>query len=431
MEKINILLLSSYFPPDNHVGSWRWERLAAHFPEDRFNLFVVTGDNGLDYSQFHDDSGSVIVKRVSNIFRLSFRARYKERNMRKGVNQLGPSVRNPSSKFYARLARVRRWISLVLDFPDFSFRGSALLVSASEDIIKSRKIDLIIASHPYLVTLRSASTLSGRHGIPWIADMRDGITSNLFSPYLDAPFLNYLLGLVEKHVLRSAKHVVVINDQLAKTIKCQDRKKVIISNAFVDVKTACDARTKGDKLVLVYTGGVKPSHRFRPFLEGLKIYNDTASKQLVFNYYGRDFNMLLGYARHIGLDESILHDHGFVSSSVAQEQALNSDMVVMFGWNGPYGETYQSGKIFDYLATSRPILTVDESDSCLGSQVLNCRVGLVTCSPKGIAEILVKCALSSNFLDDVTADVNHEQIDRYSINTTGQKYIELIESVLF
>ncbi len=427
-KKINILLLTSYFLPDNHVGSWRWERLVRFMPADSFNLFVVTADNGIDYSIGNNDLKSLKeVKRVDKIYSFSFRKYYNFLRKKNTVEHRAVSV---SAVKKGRLRRVRRWLSLLLDFPDFSWRGKKRLMTACEEIISVEQIDIIIASHPYALPLRCARLLSTKYGIPWIADMRDGWTGNLFSPFLDYPVLNYLLGLIEKDVLRSASSVVVINDELAQTIRCDKRKKVIISNAYEKINTEDPKEGPVGRLNLVFTGGVKEQHRYRPFLDGLKLHNSNYPNSIVFNYFGRDFNELLGYARQINLEEGILRNHGYVSNTLAQEASIKADILVIFGWNGRFGETYQSGKIFDYLSARRPVLGIDNEDTCLSKQIAACRLGLVTVNPQEIANFLEKSISSKRFLKDVRLNFDSSEIGAYSINSTGKIYRRLIEDIV-
>ena len=41
----NILLLVSYFPPDNHVGAWRWARLTKKLADKGYKIHVVSINN--------------------------------------------------------------------------------------------------------------------------------------------------------------------------------------------------------------------------------------------------------------------------------------------------------------------------------------------------------------------------------------------------
>jgi len=429
-QKINILLLVSYFPPDNHVGAWRWGRLVGSLPTDKFNVSVVTVDNNGNYnSELSANSPAHTVKRIPYPYGLSFRKKYQRRRKSKKHSDNGPVQNDGSVRKKSGLSSLRRWLSLVVDFPDFSWRGSSGVMASCEEIIKYRDIDIIIASHPYLLNLRCASLLSAKYRIPWIADMRDALTGNLFSPYLDYPFLNYCLGLVENKILSTASRVVIINEQLASTIKCQKARQAIISNAYENRKEVkkegiCDGIAQ-----LVYTGSVKGFHFYRPFLDGLKLHLAMHPNSIIFNYYGRDFKLLDNYARLIDLQHGALVNHGYVDNAVARAASVEADLLVMFGWSGRFGETYQSGKIFDYLSAGTPVLAVDLHSSCVAIQVAACQLGSVAIAPPLIAKYLGNCITSEDFLKDVSLNFNYQEINKYSVDSTSNKYARMIESV--
>ena len=46
-KKINVLLITSYFSPDNHVGAWRWNQLVNFLGKKNYEFYVVAGDNGV------------------------------------------------------------------------------------------------------------------------------------------------------------------------------------------------------------------------------------------------------------------------------------------------------------------------------------------------------------------------------------------------
>lgn len=433
-KKINVLLITSYFYPDNHVGSWRWERLVSSLGKNNFNFHIIAADNGGQYLK--SSEGYPYVKeerRIKDLYASSFRWRYAQRNKKTGLQRTATKKQIKTNEnisiFKIAFARLRRFISLIIDFPDFSWRSFNMLLKESKGVIDANDIDIIIASHPYLVTLRTAAKLSKIYDIPWIADMRDGITSNLFSPYLDFPLLKYFQGQVEKTILKSASKVVVINNLLSITLKCDDGKKFVISNAFSSRKNKNFVQ-RTDTINLAYAGSVKDGHLYKPFLDGLKLYLESHSKSIKFNYFGRDFHRLALYAKEIGINEDIMIDHGFLDIDSVAKHLDTSDLLVMFGWRGRLSRTYQSGKIFDYIKAGRPILGVSDLDSCLGEQIKDCNLGYISICSQEIARFLKKATVSEKFLNDMVANFEHKQLDQYSIDSTANEYNGLIDKIV-
>ncbi len=47
---MNILLITSYYYPDEHVGASRWNRLSKYLKKAGDNVYVIASDNNIDYS---------------------------------------------------------------------------------------------------------------------------------------------------------------------------------------------------------------------------------------------------------------------------------------------------------------------------------------------------------------------------------------------
>ena len=136
---------------------------------------------------------------MSGLYDYSFRKLYQRIRQRiKATRDENQTNIVPREGLSRTGAGIRRWLSLIVDFPDFSWRGKKRLLGPCEDIMRENNIDLIIASHPFVLSMRCAAKLAHKFKVPWIADMRDGWTGNLFSPYLEYPALNFCLGLVER-----------------------------------------------------------------------------------------------------------------------------------------------------------------------------------------------------------------------------------------
>ena len=422
---VNILLITSYHFPDNHVASWRWYRLITKLSNRHINFKVISADNNIEYPEDR-------IKRVSGLYEKSYRKKY-SRRVRKGPISDVKKIKQ-NSKLKTGILKVRRFGSLVVDFPDFSWRGYHPLLRACEDLMSSEnKIDLIIATHPYVINLRVARELSKRHNIPWIADMRDGWSSNLFSPYLDFPILNKFIAFIETQLLKSAAAVVCVNEQLASTIKISGNKRHVISNAFND-EVKHDNRislAKSDGMInITIAGGIKEKHSFKVFLEALSKHLPFVNSRIRINYYGRDYDRLSEYSRRIGLPDDIIINNGYQPLSKIESALRSSDFLLIFGWTGELHETYTSGKLFDYLQARKPIIAVASKESSLGSIVLTTKTGFV------VETVDETSSLISLILNDdldfswFHSDCSIVRTNQFSVEETSNNYFNLIMKIL-
>ncbi len=441
----NILLLVSYFPPDNHVGSWRWGRLSKELVKKNCRIHVISSHNKNDaFYEWNEFNKYASISRIKKPYNTSIRYNYSKLksyfnffDFKRSLNTTFKKA--PSQRKYdelSNLGKIRRFISLLIDFPDFSWSSSKAYYYNGSQIIKDNKIDIIIASHPYVGCLRAAKKLSNKYNIPWVADMRDGWSGNLFSPYSEFKYLFKLLKIQEKRLLSTSSAVVVINKQLANYILCDKNKIKLISNAFTGIASKNNERIYNSKLFnkknhinIVFSGGIKSDHNFYKFLDAIKKFNEVKGDFIRFHYYGKRFDMLKFYSNSICLNENVLIDHGYVSIKDIDEANSSADLLVIFGWLGRCSETYQTGKIFDYLKSGKPIIGIDNKNSALSDTIEKCNVGLVSSNSDEICDFLLKIYENNHSIEKLISKFNYQEINKFSVSETSESYLSLINKV--
>lgn len=437
-----VLLLVSYFPPDNHVGSWRWARLSEKLIEKDCVFHVVTSDNKNNaFYEWNDSDKYLSITRIKNAYNSSLRFHYSKLKSflekKKDTNNKNEAHKSSgrSYKELSLIGKIRRYLSLVIDFPDFSWNSSNSFFKAGSHVIEINDIDIIIASHPYVGCLRAAKKLSNKYQIPWIADMRDGWTGNLFSPYHDFHSLYYFLKIKERRLLSTASKVVTINKQLSNVILYDNNKTKIISNSFDKSSSIEHTRvfenegSNIETIDIVFSGTIKSDHNFYPFLDAICQFNNMHGNVVKFHYYGRSFDLIKRYASLINLDLSSVINHGYVTIDEVESAIKNADILVIFGWLGRFADTYQTGKVFDYLKSKTPILAIDSNNSALADTINECNVGKVTKEPDEICKFMLN-AVKKNELEKIVSSYNHDAINQFSVANTSDMYIKVINEVL-
>ena len=442
----NILLLVSYFPPDNHVGAWRWARLTKKLEDKGYKIHVVSIDNkNKDYG-IEKIKGVHEVQRIKNPYRRSIRhlySRYKSSfSYTRKTEVSGNNLNKPPSKRkyeeLTNLGKIRRFISLLIDFPDFSWSSSIYYFKEGSRIIENNHIDIIIGSHPYVSCIKAANELSLRYKIPWIADLRDGWSGNLFTPYSDFRLLFSLLKRKEEKLLRGSSKVVTINSKLAKVINCDESKIEIISNSFEgvmdkpeeDLAYKKDTRSKKNFLEIFFSGGVKSDHNFYPLLRAIKKFRDMKGDHIRFHYYGKRFDFLDSYGKSIKLDPDTLIDHGYVNISEVNQAINEMHVLIIFGWLGKHNDTYQTGKVFDYINSFKPIIAIDNDTSALAETINICRAGFVSTKEDEIFKYLIEAYENNNFHNDFISKLNIDAINSFSVENTSNQYDLILKKLI-
>jgi len=197
---MNILLIAPSFHPDDDIGAARWNRLAKYFMRSQDIIFVIT-------SNFYSNSNNSVLS--ERVIRVDFQSSLldtlmKTISVKKQNIKLEQTRRSYSKERISILSLIYsmaiNFLGKLARFPSVYWWSAGTLVRSAKLIIKSEKVDVIIATHPYAVSIRAARRLSYQTKIPWIADMRDGWSSYYFGEYPLGSFYNKILKSIEKYI---------------------------------------------------------------------------------------------------------------------------------------------------------------------------------------------------------------------------------------
>lgn len=198
----------------------------------------------------------------------------------------------------------------------------------------------------------------------WIADFRDPMAASTF-PKL----IRRTLGWVQAQSTRSANLVTTVSQGLADEFSqlygsSQHPPIHVVTNGVESSKSPVKDRhgvSLPGALRITYTGTLYAG-RSRP--EALfKALGDMHTEGLVslseieLHYAGRDGGQFRGIAALHGLD-GIVTDHGFLAHEEAKSLQAASDILVVLSWNFRGSTGILTGKIFDYMMSGRPIVSI-------------------------------------------------------------------------
>jgi len=438
---MRILLLSSYFPPDEHIGAARWKRLSKYLRRSGHEICVVAADNGTahgapaycDLIRRVDAAAGLpdrILRAVSTVKKGSQLEARRQRYLveRSGHVEPGADVLRWYVRAMSALGKMAR-------FPSIYWWSAGEMMTAGLAVAAERRPEAIVATHPFPGCLRAARTISARTGIPWVADMRDGWSSYYGSEYLPGSVFHRGVVALERRYLGTASKVVAVNAGLAHTLQASADKLVVIPNSY-DPEAACpDARPlrgEGGTAILAFAGTVLEEHFCDTFMAGLSAcVRRLGSPKVIVNYYGGDFARLKHSGEAAGVSGDCFINHGYVPKSQLQEGLRQADLLVVFGFRGAYGSTVTTGKVFDYIEAVRPILAVASPDSALASVVSTTGVGVVASDPQAVEEVVAGCASSgAAFRNEILSHRREDALKEYSAVETARRYETLLSSVV-
>ncbi len=284
-----------------------------------------------------------------------------------------------------------RFVSRKVLLPDGERLWGEFAKSTAVRAVKEEKIDLIYTtSVPYSAHLIGLHLKRRFPGIPWVADFRDEWTNN---PYLlDNPH-NKVRMSIEKHmerrVLEKADFLItntpVMLDNFLRLNSDMDLKDhfTVIPNGYdsEDFKAVTGNAPDNAIFTITYTGSMygrrKPDYFFQSLSELIdegKIQPAAIKVQLIGTlqkdqltklldkYHLNDIVKILPYMDH---DECVAHMAG-------------SDALLLIEGGGPGSEAFYTGKVFEYLASRRPILANIPAEGAAARLIRATQAGLIS-----------------------------------------------------
>jgi len=208
----------------------------------------------------------------------------------------------------------------------------------------------------------------------WLADFRDLWTRNHARHGL-VPF-TWRERWLERRVMADVDHITTVSDGLARTLREQSTKPVsVIFNGFdipEDAMPSTRPERSREQVHLVYTGTWYPhGQRLETLYEAWVRLRDeapdvAASLRLV--VAGRDGPSWRRLAVRYGL-ESWIDWRGEVDQADAVALQRDADALLLIDWHRP-DDGVLTGKVFEYIAQSAPIIVVGGDPDSPASQLV-------------------------------------------------------------
>ena len=345
----NVLLISYYFPPMGGAGTQRSVGFVKYLPKNGWDPYVLTVKNDKYY--FHDNNLLNAISSNVKIFRTHY---FEPRHIyrRDFTKKQRSEKKNMLSSILIKIVKFIFFIDdLMFWIPFAYFRGLK--------IIKKNSISIIYSSSPPETSHIVAYLLNKRTNIPWVADFRDEWTND---PYRIFPtkFHKKIAAFLEKMVIKNAKKVISaaehITNYLASLLKNSEKQKFFtITNGFdyeLVIFKNKPIRTK--KFIITHTGSFSKSEGPKYFfkaINNLLSQNTIPLNKIEIKFYGAISNI-----QHISFP-AIIEYLPYVSYQKLSS-ILRQSTILLLIISSIRGEAAYTTKIFDYIASSVPILAL-------------------------------------------------------------------------
>lgn len=357
---VRVLIISYYFPPAAGGGVQRVLSWCKYLPSLGCEVHVLAPDDPrwIDSGGGLEVPSETIVHRCSNPSPVSLRPR-----------EYIAAAGNPLARAWRRLRLLPRRFMI----PDMHIGWARSAVSLGCDIVTTHDIDVIISSSPPETTHVIASRIARRCDVRWIADFRD---SWLDLPHLrldraSVRFKHHLNEMLARRIMQRACAATTVSEPLASSL--HDRHPAmpvhVITNGIdldqlqdlPDPAPLLDGTPRSERFVVSYTGnffGRQSPQTFLAAVSRLLTEQPSIRDLLRIRFVGG-----LKAEDHATIDSSsdllaVTERIPFMDyRNVLAEQA-SADVLMLYVAPGEGSEGVYTGKVFEYIASGRPVLAL-------------------------------------------------------------------------
>ncbi len=428
-KKLNILIITHYFPPLNSIASLRPYSWAKYWSKLGHNVTVLTTKKEKKANDLMMDCSSFKVIEIENIFIKKIKKIIGTENQNLEVCQVygEDSLRSLLVKRVKTLTK-QTGIFCTARMPDFS----DFIINKSLKSLGNERFDFAIStSGPYSVHLIARKIKQEKKTRFWIADYRDLWTQNHIFHGL-FPFT-----IIEEHLERkvntSADMVTTVSEPLAEQIRQKYSLKnvEVIENGFDfdDMANLPKEKYWHDNIIrLVYTGSIyKGKQDPSPLFEAIQKLATSNKKEIL-----RKLEVVFVGGDKANLDELVDIYHvsqwvkynGFLPREDALRMQRDAHALIFLEFEAPNVDGILTGKLFEYLASGTQILGIGVTDhSAPGKLISESGHGINFGKNSDQIKDYLENLLTKG--EKPAVQINSRLIEKYTRKSQAEKLLEL------
>ncbi|MCH6201644.1 glycosyltransferase family 4 protein [Aquiflexum sp. LQ15W] len=357
-----VLIITYYWPPSAGSGVQRWLKFAKYLPEFGWEPVIFTPENP-DF-ELKDES---LMKEISpslEILKFPIWEPYGVfRKLKKETLTDTAKVLEKTKKSFTD--KVGIWLranALIPDPRKFWVKPS---VDFLTDLIEKGQFEAIITTGPPHSLHLIGSKLKRQSQITWLADFRDPWSKWEFLDTL--PMMDWVRKkhkALERDVLTNADGIITISPTFQKDFEVLSGRKIhLLTNGFDSADLPgnwTSLKPSGEGIEILYTGVIDAIRNPIPFLNALKEEFENNSKKVTLRFVGKVSEKIKNliesdpwFQNHVKLEGYVPHEAVF-----SYYQKAHLLLLILTDTKNAKGNI--PGKIFEYMATGRPIVALGD-----------------------------------------------------------------------
>ena len=365
-----LLLVTYYWPPSGGPGVQRWLKIVKYLIRLGWEVTVYTPSNpeinDKDVSLLKDiPSGTSLLQRsIIEPLRL-----YKRILGKKSVGNGLLAEEGNKKRQRGRLGRLFLWVRANLFVPDARALWIGPSVRFLRRWLRRHPQDIMVTTGPPHSMHLIGRGVHRATGLPWVADFRDPWLHIDYHQHL--PFSSHTwarLGKMERSVVEEADAVTVVTDGMVDDFAAYTPRQLrVIYNGFdlEDFPTPTHRPSSPSApLRMVYTGSMNPDRNpllLWSVLEELQKEAIITPTSFRLEIVGTCDVSVKTSITDSGLEE-LVEIRGSIPHAAIPSLLCGADLLLLSVNRAPSSKAILTGKLFEYLASGRPIVALAPTD---------------------------------------------------------------------
>ncbi len=372
-----VLIITYYWPPSGGSGVQRWVKFAKYLPSEGWQPVIYTPENpdltAVDHTLGAEvpPEAEVIRRPINEPYKYYRRLVGRKDDTEKTVTPISSGEKTLTQK-------VSLFVRGNVFVPDPRVWWVRPSVRFLKKYLGEHPVDAIITTGPPQSMHLIGEKLHKATGIPWIPDFRDPWTRMYYLKHLPitGPVWKKHLRM-EQGVLDNATRVLTVTPLVQEDYAARTATPVeMITNGYDEVD---------------FGGAPEPDGLFNITHTGLfasdgnplglwKVLGDKVSADREFaqkfrlRLVGKVDAEVYDAIRGAGLEQNVVN-LGYLDHPGAVKEQKSATILILPLRNDPDYSIILPGKLFEYLASRRPVLGIGQEDGAMARVIADCRAG--------------------------------------------------------
>ena len=428
-----VLIISYYWPPTGGSGVQRWVKFAKYLPSEGWQPVIYTPENPEQLAVDHTLEAEipaeveVIKTHITEPYEL-----YKKFLRKSGHSNEVVEVNPVNAQNKSFLQKAAMWVRGNLFRPDPRCLWISPSVKFLKKYLEEHPVDLIVSTGPPQSMNLIGRRLALETGLPWIADFRDPWTKIFYFKHLSRWHKK-----MEKKVLDDASVVVAVSPLVQQEFQAMTQTPVeLITNGYDECdfpygKDEDAAGGKGKDFIITHTGlfaaDGNPEVLWEVLSEKCAVDEDFR-KHLKIKLVGKTDVQIIRSIEEAGLKDNLI-DMGYQPHSVAVEEQRKASLLILPLRKEPEYKAVLPGKLFEYLASWRPVLGIGQTDGAMSMILNTTKTGVVLdWNDKTSIGRFIDLCWSNHLKGNLTVD--DADISQFTRRNLTRRMAELFENII-